>query len=244
MLWHKTVGQGLDLVLLHGWGFSSDIFETLVARYKSEYRITVIDLPGHGRSDDVDGGIDEWCNTIINILPKNSILLGSSLGGLLSIKIASMTAIQRLVLVGASPSLTNHKDWQYGMESEVFSRFAQDLKKNYSKTLRRFVSLQSKDKSLMKTLFTGIEKYPPSSNAMTQGLSILLNTDLQEVFKAIKVPKSVILGELDMLVPRSIEPWYQAHGTQTKLLRSGHLPFLEKSFTLPEADKKNCFGII
>jgi pimeloyl-[acyl-carrier protein] methyl ester esterase len=235
MLWHNTVGNGPDLVFLHGWGFSSDIFESLVERYKNEHRITVIDLPGHGRSDDVDGGLDEWCHAVIDILPKNPILLGSSLGGLLSIKIASMTAINRLILVGASPSLTNHKNWQHGMEAEVFKRFAQDLKLNHSKTLRRFVSLQSKDKSLMKTLFTGIEKYPPSSNAMTQGLSILLNTDLQEDFQKIDAPKSVILGELDMLVPRSIEAWYQANGAQTKLIRTGHLPFLEKSFTLPEA---------
>ena len=234
MLWHKTVGSGPDLVLLHGWGFSSDVFESLVNRYKKEYCITVIDLPGHGRSSDVDGGIDEWCKVIIDLLPENTTLLGSSLGGLLAIKIASMSPIKHLILVGASPSLTNHGNWHHGMETEVFRRFAQDLKQNYSKTLRRFVSLQSKDKSLMKTLFTGIEKYPPSDNAMTQGLSILLNTDLQDTFKAINTPKSVILGELDMLVPRSIESWYNTHGAQIKLLRTGHLPFLEKSFTLPE----------
>ena len=86
----------------------------------------------------------------------------------------------------------------------------------------------------MKTLFAGIEKYPPSDNAMTQGLSILLNTDLQEIFKTIDVPKSVVLGELDMLVPRSIESWYSAHGAQTQLLRTGHLPFLEEEFSLPD----------
>ncbi|MGE4569768.1 MAG: alpha/beta fold hydrolase [Gammaproteobacteria bacterium] len=234
MLWHKTVGNGPDLVLLHGWGFSSDIFDSLIDRYKNEYRITVIDLPGHGRSEDVDGGIDGWCRSIIALLPNNTTLVGSSLGGLLAIKIASITSIKHLILVGASPSLTNHKNWQYGMEAEIFNRFASDLKQNHSKTLRRFVSLQSKDKGLMKTLFAGIEKYPLSDNAMSQGLSILLNTDLQEIFKTIDIPKSVVLGELDMLVPRSIESWYSSHGAQTQLLRTGHLPFLEKSFTLPE----------
>lgn len=233
MLWHKTVGNGPDLVLLHGWGFSSDIFEPLIERYKEDYRITAIDLPGHGRSDDIDGGIDEWCNAIINLLPKNTTILGSSLGGLLAIKITSIASIKHLVLVGASPSLTNHKNWQYGMEAEVFNRFASDLKQNHSKTLKRFVSLQSKDKDLMKMLYAGIEKYPLSANAMMQGLSILLNTDLQEAFKAISTPKSVILGELDMLVPRSIESWYSAQGAQTKLLRCGHLPFLEEDFSLP-----------
>jgi len=234
MLWHKTVGSGPDLVLLHGWGFSSDVFESFINQYKNEYRITLIDLPGHGRSDDVDGGIDEWCEAIIDLLPKNTSLLGWSLGGLLAIKIASMISVKHLILAGASPSLTNHKNWQHGIETKVFNRFASDLKQSHSKTLRRFVSLQSKNKDLMKTLYAGIEKYPPSDNAMTQGLSILLNTDLQDTFKAINAPKSVVLGELDMLVPRSIESWYDTHGAQTQLLHTGHLPFLDEVFSLPE----------
>ena len=61
MLWHRTVGKGPNLVLLHGWAFNSDVFQALVIKYKKDYRITVIDLPGHGRSPDLDGGIDTWC---------------------------------------------------------------------------------------------------------------------------------------------------------------------------------------
>jgi pimeloyl-[acyl-carrier protein] methyl ester esterase len=234
MLWHKTIGSGPDLVLLHGWGFSADIFESLVERYKAEYRITVVDLPGHGRSEDVTGGIGEWCNAIIPLLPKNATLLGSSLGGLLAIKIASMHSIKNLILVGASPSLTNHKHWQYGMDVEIFKRFAEDLQNNYAKTLKRFISLQTKNKTLMRSLFETIEKYPPSSNALAQGLSMLLETDFQQLFKSLNMPKYAILGELDKLVPRKTATWYETNGAQTTLLRTGHLPFLEEEFSLPD----------
>ena len=34
MLWHKTIGEGPDLVILHGWAFNSDIFQSLVEKYK------------------------------------------------------------------------------------------------------------------------------------------------------------------------------------------------------------------
>ena len=34
MLWHKTIGEGPNLVLLHGWAFNSDIFLELVNKYK------------------------------------------------------------------------------------------------------------------------------------------------------------------------------------------------------------------
>jgi len=36
MLWHKTIGKGPNLVLLHGWGFSSDIFQKLIEKYKKQ----------------------------------------------------------------------------------------------------------------------------------------------------------------------------------------------------------------
>ena len=234
MLWHKTIGSGPDIVLLHGWGFSSAIFESLVEKYQNEYRLTLVDLPGHGRSDDVDGGIDDWSRAIIEVLPDNVSILGSSLGGLLGINIASMHPINNLVIVGASPSLANHEQWQFGMKKETFLQFANDLEQNYAKTLRRFVSLQTKDKTLMRRIFEVIDQYPPSRNALNQGLDILLGSDLQTLFKELTIPKNVILGALDMLVPRSIETWYQANNAQTTLLRSGHLPFLEADFSLPK----------
>ena len=73
MLWHRTVGKGPNLVFLHGWAFNSDVFQELVNKYKKDYRVTVIDLPGHGRSPDLDGGIDTWCNEIIKLIPEKSI---------------------------------------------------------------------------------------------------------------------------------------------------------------------------
>ena len=88
--------MGPSLVLLHGWAFNSDIFLSLINKYKNNYRITVIDLPGHGRSPDIEGDIETWCNEIIKLIPEKSILLGWSLGGLLSIFIANQIKLNEL----------------------------------------------------------------------------------------------------------------------------------------------------
>ena len=45
MLYSSTTGAGKDLVLLHGWGFNSDLFNNLINLYQDQYRITKIDLP-------------------------------------------------------------------------------------------------------------------------------------------------------------------------------------------------------
>ena len=232
MLWHKTIGNGPNLVLLHGWAFNSDIFQSLIDKYKTSYRITVIDLPGHGRSNDVDGNIESWCNELIKLIPEQSILLGWSLGGLLSTYIASQIEISKLILVAASPCLINNENWHYGINIEVFNQFAINLKNDSTKSLKRFVSLQSKDKSQLQELYKSIQKYPASNNALNNGLEIIINSDLRDIYKDIALPKTTILGSLDTLIPVKIQQWYEAVGSQTSIIHSGHLPFIDKDFKL------------
>ncbi len=232
MLWHRTVGDGPSLVLLHGWAFNSDIFHGLVDKYKANYRVTVIDLPGHGRSNDIDGDIESWCNEIIKLIPEKSTLVGWSLGGLLSTYLASKIDLKKLILVAATPCLVNNESWNYGINSEIFNQFAINLKNDSTKSLKRFVSLQSKDKSQLQELYKSIQKYPVSMSALNNGLEIIINSDLRDNYEKLTVPKAVILGSLDTLVPVKIKEWYDEAGSTTSVIRSGHLPFLNKDFKL------------
>ena len=232
MLWHRTVGDGPSLVLLHGWAFNSDIFQNLVDKYKANYRVTVIDLPGHGRSNDIDGDIESWCNEIIKLIPEKSTLVGWSLGGLLSTYLASKIDLKKLILIAATPCLVNNESWNYGINTEIFNQFAINLKNDSTKSLKRFVSLQSKDKSQLQELYKSIQKYPASMSALNNGLEIIINSDLRDNYEKLTVPKAVILGSLDTLVPVKIKEWYDEAGSTTSVIRSGHLPFLNKDFKL------------
>ncbi|RUM76996.1 MAG: alpha/beta hydrolase [Candidatus Thioglobus sp.] len=232
MLYSRTIGTGPDLVLLHGWGFNSELFNDLIEQYKGQYRITMVDLPGHGRSNDIDGGLDKWCDEIIKTLPKNPILLGWSLGGLLAIKIATKIAISKLILVASTPNFIQANDWPYGIDDNNFRQFSDTLEINLSKGLKRFVSLQTQDKDQLKTLNQSIDKFPASAKALNQGLEILLTTDLVDELNQLKIPIEVILGNHDTLVPYRISNWYDKAKIKTQVLNAGHLPFLHKDFTL------------
>jgi pimeloyl-[acyl-carrier protein] methyl ester esterase len=233
MLYSNTQGIGVDLVLLHGWGFNSELFNTLVDDYKNQCRITIIDLPGHGRSTNVDGGLDEWCDEIIKILPKNPILLGWSLGGLLAIKIASKITLSKLILVASTPNFIQTKNWEFGIDVNNFEQFLSALQLNPSKGFKRFISLQTKDKSKLKTLNKAIEQYPATTQALNQGLEILCNTNLNNQFKKLSIPIEVVLGKYDTLVPVKIDHWYHQNNIKTHVLNTGHLPFLHQDFVLP-----------
>lgn len=232
MLYSSTIGTGQDLVLLHGWGFNSELFNNLINKYKDQYRITVIDLPGHGRSNNTDNGIDNWCDEIIRILPENPILLGWSLGGLLAINIANKIPISELILLASTPNFVNNENWEFGINKDNFQQFADTLQINLSKGLKRFISLQTKDKSQLKSLNKSIEKYPATAQALNQGLEILLTSDLTKEFKNLTVPIKVFLGNYDTLVPQKISNWYDKNHTKTQILNTGHLPFLDDNFEL------------
>ena len=232
MLYSRTIGTGPDLVLLHGWGFNSELFNDLIEQYKGQYRITVVDLPGHGRSNDIDGGLDKWCDEIIKTLPKNPILLGWSLGGLLAIKIATKITISQLILVASTPNFIQANDWPCGIDDNNFRQFSDALELNLSKGLKRFVSLQTQDKDQLKTLNQSIDKFPASAKALNQGLEILLTTDLVDELNQLKIPMEVILGNHDTLIPYRISNWYDKAKIKTQVLNAGHLPFLHKDFTL------------
>lgn len=232
MLYSSAIGTGKDLVLLHGWGFNADLFNDLIKTHKEQYRITKIDLPGHGRSDEVAGGIDEWCNEIIKILPSNPILLGWSLGGLLAINIARQVQISKLILVASSPNFIQNDHWKFGIDADNFNQFSDALQLNLSKGLKRFISLQTKDKSQIRQLGYSIDTLPASTTALNQGLEILLNTDLTEQFLALDIDVKVILGKKDTLVPSPISSWYESQSIDTVILNTGHLPFLNAGFEL------------
>ncbi len=232
MLYSETIGTGPDLVLFHGWGFHSDLFNPLVEKYKHQYRITKIDLPGHGRSTQIDNGLKAWCDEIIKILPKNPILLGWSMGGLLAINIATKVKISQLILVASTPKFVQSSDWEFGIDVNNFDQFSQSLNLNLSKGLKRFVSLQTQDKATLKTLNRAIDCYPTSTEALNQGLEILLETDLINELKQLSTPIKVILGARDTLVPKSIKLWYDQMHIPVSILPTGHLPFLHPDFKL------------
>lgn len=231
-LYCRTIGAGKDLVLLHGWGFSGALFDKLVQKYQSNYRISVIDLPGHGKSPVISGGLTAWCLAIIKVLPQNPILLGWSLGGLLAIKIAHQIPILRLILVATSPKFVQTDDWIYGIDVDYFKQFSNNLNLNLCKSLKRFVSLQSKDKTQLIYLNQAIEKYPCKAEALQKGLQILLTADLRVELQNLPIPVKAILGKYDTLVPAKIARWYQSQNIQTAVINSGHLPFIEAEFTL------------
>lgn len=241
MLYAESFGHGPDLVMVHGWAMHGGMLRSFASRLARSFRITLIDLPGHGHSEPVaDPSAQGIVSAILERVPERAHWLGWSLGGLLSLQAILLDArvVRRLVLMAGTPRFVAEERWP-GVDSAVLHRFAAELDEDSVRCLTRFLALQlatlADARSDIKAL-QGLlaERPPPDSSGLHAGLDLLSSLDLRQVVTETDVPILAVLGQRDRLVPPST-------GTALKRLNANvevqildgasHLPFLTHTET-------------
>jgi len=247
MLWHERQGSGPDLVLVHGWGLHGGIWGDLPARLSKQFRVTTLDLPGHGRSRTAGEylSLTAFTDSVVELCPAPAIWLGWSLGGLIALNAALRhpRKVASLVLVGATPKFVQAPDWPHAMPTEVFADFAHSLTQDYRATLLRFLSLQAggneSARALLKQLRAGMFAHgEPQPEALAAGLAILEQTDQRARLAEIQVPALVVHGSHDRLAPPAAGEYLAAQLPAARLLRvegAGHAPFLSHAALFADA---------
>ncbi len=236
-LYTHTVGSGPDVVLLHGWGMHSGVWEDVTEALADHYRVTVMDLPGHGFSRGFAAGqtLRDLSLAVAAAAPARAAWIGWSLGGLIAQRLAidAPARVTKLVLVGSSPCFVRRPDWPHAMEYRVLHLFAEILGMNYHATLKRFLALEvhgSEHAAAQLRLLREIvfQHGEPDTTALRDGLSILETEDLRGEWRHIDCPSLVLLGLRDNLVPASAGAAMQALLPNARLHvfeRAGHAPF-------------------
>ncbi len=198
------------MVLLHGWGLNSEVFASLTPRLATAYRVTLIDLPGHGRSPAPKQAqnLTTLAEAVAAFAPAHAAWLGWSLGGMIATQMALTTPsrVKKIILVASSPRFITDAAWPCAMDPEVLSGFAQALHEDYRGTLGRFLSLQAAPgtagRETLRQLRDTLLQFPaPHPQALDDGLAILRSADLRIRYPALHCPMLLILGERDRLVP-------------------------------------------
>jgi len=233
-LWTHTLGRGPDLVLLHGWGLNSDIWGHFAEALAASFRVTLIDLPGLGRSETLqDMTLPAVTAALLTAAPAGSAhWLGWSLGGQLALAVAEQAPerVLSLSLIAANPCFVCRDDWSCGMEQSQFNAFAESLEQDVRKTLNRFAVLQTQGsraaRAELKQLKAAMNPVGPEGLAAALQL---LKSDLRPALAGLNCPAQLILGAEDPLVPRAMASHAQALNPQLcvqVLEQSAHLPFI------------------
>ena len=242
-LYSETCGDGdaAPLVLLHGWGMNLRVFDALVAPLSAHYRVTVIDLPGHGASPwHAQLAGSQWLAGLVPLLPRAATLVGWSLGGQLALQLASQQglAVRRLVLIATSARFVQSPDWPAGLPAATLRALAAQLERDASRTiadiLADFLELQVRGSLDAAAVRMGLQQALQRHGmaqplALRAGLALLEHNDLRELARRIDMPALVIAGQHDRVTPPAAAQALVRLLPQGELLqipRAGHAPFL------------------
>ncbi|QCI21817.1 pimeloyl-[acyl-carrier protein] methyl ester esterase [Buchnera aphidicola (Hyadaphis tataricae)] len=233
----NTIGKGkINIVLLSGWGINVKIWLFIIKQLPPCFKFHLIDLPGLGKNKELDPmKIDQIIYMLHCFMPKKSIWLGWSMGGLIASRFALSYPNDTLAIVSvaSSPCFIKKDNWP-GLEKNVIKQFYINLKTNYQKTIKNFIYLQMTDsnKSMQDwKVFKNILSIDPDPNlkSLKNGLDIISSTDIRLEMMFLKVPLLRVYGHLDSLVPKKIITILDIKwpNTYSKIIKkAAHIPFL------------------
>jgi pimeloyl-[acyl-carrier protein] methyl ester esterase len=237
-LWSETKGNGPDLMLVHGWGVNSGVWRPVLPLLTARYRVTWVDLPGHGGSAAVTmpASLDMLTGQIAQIAPPSALWLGWSLGGLICLRIAALmpTRVSALLLSNTTPKFTRAADWPHAMPAAQLDAFAAELTEDFAGTVKRFLSLQvlgdERARETLRALRESVlSRGQPDVTSLAAGLDILRESDLRGILNAVAAPTLVMSSPYDRLTPPAAGEYLAGEIANARLVslpRTAHAPFI------------------
>ena len=207
-------GQGPDVVLLHGWGMNSAVWQGFANQLENNFRVHLIDLPGFGDSAPLatSGELSQWAEAILAVTPPQAAWLGWSLGGLIASQAALLqpSRVSQLITLASSPCFVAKPDWP-GIKPEVLKQFQQQLSTDHQALIQRFLALQAMGSPTarhdIRTLSAQLANKPrPTAEGLLAGLRLLESSDLRCDVAQLTMPILRLYGRLDGLVPNKVIP--------------------------------------
>lgn len=222
-------GRGEPVLLLHGWGASSQSLGGLTAALAEGFRVLAVDLPGFGWSQapPVAWGIADYAGHVLRLLQEAGVgraaLVGHSFGGRIAIALAARqpARVSRLVLVASAGIRPRRRAGYYARVAAA-------------KLARRFFSLPGWGATGERIIARisgrlGSRDYR-AAGPMRPTLVKVVNEDLTSLLPAIQAPTLILWGDQDQEVPRSAMETVAAGIPRSRLVvfgGAGHFPFLD-----------------
>lgn len=232
---YNALMQSENLILLHGWGMSPEVFAPLVEQLDS-LSPELPPLPGYPHSPwTFEPDFAQQLQRMAAELPAGH-LLGWSLGGLYAIELARLAPdkFNRVTLVACNPCFVRRPDWPQAVDATVFDQFCADLVQDRQRTLRRFLALQMQGEAEARRLTREIgdrvlARGTPDQAVLQFGLGLLKEHDARSSLSRLQQPLCLILGDRDLLVPvaakRQISEVVPAIRVES-VAGAAHAPFL------------------
>ncbi|VVN63638.1 3-oxoadipate enol-lactonase 2 [Pseudomonas fluorescens] len=120
-LHYEEYGQGTPLVLIHGLGSSSQDWELQIPVLARHYRLIVVDVRGHGRSDkpcerySIEGFTHDLVALFEHLNLPPAHVVGLSMGGMIAFQLAvdEPERVKSLCIVNSAPEVKVRRPHEY-----------------------------------------------------------------------------------------------------------------------------------
>lgn len=235
---YKLAGKGEKILILHGWGGSSDSWEKVIEILEKKANIICPDFPGFGKSQTPKKAwnltdFTLWLKEFVEKLNlENFHLLGHSFGGRVAIKFSILfpEKIKSLILC-ASAGIKR----KWGLRERITFCLALIGNAIFGlKILRRF---KDKARNIFYSLLR-VRDYAKADAWQKETMKEILEEDLFPELSKIKVKTLILWGEKDNICPLSDAKIFheKIENSRLKILpKVHHSPHLEDPEALSRA---------
>ncbi|MTH16398.1 alpha/beta hydrolase [Flavobacterium sp. LC2016-01] len=198
----EVKGKGNPVLLFPGFGCTGEVWNETVAELSKNYECHIFTFAGFGNVPPIEG---PWLSTINNQVIsyvktkklKNAVLIGHSLGGTLSLWLASeeTTLFKKLILVDALPStaalmIPNYKGETLSYDNPQSKMMLAMDQKGFEAMNSQMTSYMCLNKEKQKT----INEWMNIADRKTYvyGYIDMLNLDLRKEISKIKIPVVIL----------------------------------------------------
>ena len=204
-VYYEQLGEGADALFLHGWGCQCDTYAVLTQHIKAYRRITILDLPGFGKSGrpSAEGwSVDDYTSFILAFMDavglRRADIFAHSHGARVAIKLAATQPerVNRAVFTGAAGLLKKRTARYY---AKVYGY-------KLGKRMARigFVTKAAKAVGFdveKRVKNAGSPDYRALDEEMKRTFVRVVNEDLRPYLGRIRAPVLLIWGENDTETP-------------------------------------------
>lgn len=192
------------ILLITGWGGGAELLKPLHE---------ALEQKGHSvERMNIFNALDEdILQQQVEHAVKFDVIIGWSLGGqlatLLANQIQQQYAEQKvLITLASNPCFVAQADWSTAMPVETFMQFKKSFEQDAISTLKRFGLLVCQGANSAKKDFVGMQKLirPQSIALLRQGLQLLEQLNLVELYENYQGKQLHVFAEHDALVPYQV----------------------------------------
>ncbi|WP_063833901.1 alpha/beta fold hydrolase [Skermanella stibiiresistens] len=239
----QVSGKGDEVVVLgHGFGTNQSAWSKLRPWLEEHYAVVTYDMVGSVPTnsyyyDAVSyASLESFAEDLLTVMSiaqvKKCSFVGHSVAGMIGVlaSLAHPTPIERLVLIGSSPSYLNRPGYVGGFTPDGIGAMLEPLIENYRlwvDSFSRMIAADGGENPTSIDLARSLLNIQP--DIALSILTMIMRSDLRDRLAEVKVPTIIIQTRRDAAVPLEVAQYMHDHirGSVLEILDTdGHLPHI------------------